>query len=104
MTGYHISKATMPMGLLCSSVMCIKSTNVNSIKSYFHLFPLGIGHEEDVDVEVLPPAIPKGNFAAVKFPTNPSPTTLIFDLETTDLSESDFMCHLDIPYKPFKII
>lgn len=48
---------------------------------------LGIGHEEDVDTEQLPDAVPKGNFAAEKLPADATATLVVFNLETTYLSK-----------------
>lgn len=47
--------------------------------------PSGIGHEDTVDVEQIPDAIPRGNFKRVTF--HGKPTVISFDLETTGLSE-----------------
>ena len=51
----------------------------------FHVRNLGIGLEEAVDCETLPAPVERPNFAngAVVLP---SPTVVVFDLETTGLS------------------
>ena len=43
-------------------------------------FTSGIGHEEEVDIEMIPPAIPKGNFSGIPVPADVH--LLVFDLET----------------------
>lgn len=49
------------------------------------MYQSGIGHEDNVDIEQIPAAIPKGNFKPVKF--SGEPTVITFDLETTGLIE-----------------
>ena len=48
---------------------------------------VGIGHEEDVDIDQLPDAVPRGVFKPVSAKQD-SATYVIMDLETTDLSMS----------------
>lgn len=45
----------------------------------------GISHENEVDVEKLPDAVPRGNFKPTVFPGEA--TFITMDLETTDLSK-----------------
>ena len=47
----------------------------------------GIGHDDEVDIDKVPDPVPRGTFKPVVI--RGSPSYIIFDLETTDLSKFD---------------
>jgi hypothetical protein len=54
----------------------------------FALLFIGVGHDEEPDIEKVPDAVPRGVFKPVTLQTGHDPTLVMFDLETTDLSKN----------------
>ena len=72
------------MSTLTSLSILLKMLNPN----LFIFIYLGIGIEQTVDIEQLSEAVPRGIFKPVNLPSGHTPTFIMFDLETTDLSKS----------------
>ncbi|XP_053385649.1 uncharacterized protein LOC128545990 [Mercenaria mercenaria] len=54
----------------------------------------GIGHEQDIDIEKIPDAVPRGDFKLVTYIQHDKPTLVMVDLETTDLIRGSIIPHI----------
>lgn len=52
-------------------------------QSYYYF--AGIGHDQDVDIDKLPDPVPRATFKPVS--SRGTPSYIVIDLETTDLSK-----------------
>ena len=48
-------------------------------------YETGVGHDDNIDIERIPDPVPKGSFKKVT--SRGTPTYVVLDLETTDLSK-----------------